>query len=136
MSRTNWTLLLLYLTGAAAYGGWRGPDFFSQWYAWCLLLPPFVWAAVTAVGQWRRNPYWFSVVSGLLLIGATVVGLGGQALLFAWAAAESSVRFSPEAAIRAGIAAAGTAAVLLLIARFWKQLAWSRQTDTTGENYS
>lgn len=123
MSKTNWTLLLLYLTGAAAYGGWRGADFFSQWYAWCLLLPPFVWAAGNAVGQWRRNPRWFSAVTGLMLIAAAVVGLGGQALLFAWAAAESSARISEAPGLRAGVAAAGKAAMLMLITRVWKKRA-------------
>jgi hypothetical protein len=121
ISHTNWTLLLLYLTGAAAYGGWRGPDFFSQWSAWCLLLPPFVWAAGHAVAQWRRNPYWFSIVTGLMLIMGAVVGLGIQALLFAWVAAESSKQISAEPTVRAGVTAAATAAVLALIARVWKK---------------
>src|SRR5262245_17273213 len=87
MSKLHLSLLMLYLMAAAGYGGWRGPDLWSGWGVWCLLLPPLAWAGLKAVGEWRRNPYWGTVQIGLVMTVVAVVAIGGQALLLAWAGA-------------------------------------------------
>lgn len=116
MSRLHFTLLVLYLTAAAAYGGWRGDDVWSGWGIWCLLLPPLAWAAVQDVAGWH-NPGRASVQIGLLLALLAVVAVGGQALLLAWMVAVATGRWSSEPAVRAaagaGLLAAGMALVLV-----------------------
>jgi hypothetical protein len=120
MSKLHWSLLALYLTAAAGYGGWRGRDLWSGWGVWCLLLPPLALAAGKTVGEWWRNPYWFTIKMGLAMTVFAVVFIGGPALLLAWSVAEGTERWSAVPAVRAiaggglGAAAGGLA---LLAAR-------------------
>jgi hypothetical protein len=98
MSKWQWSLLILYLTTAAGYGGWRGRDLWSGWGVWCFLLPPVAWAVLTAREWWRSGgPIRVAVVMG----GFGVVAVGGAALGFAWVAAEGTGRWSSDPAVRA-----------------------------------
>jgi hypothetical protein len=110
MGRLNRSLLILYLTIAAGYGGWRGGDVWSGWGIWCLLLPPLAWAVPKAVGDWHRNPSWLFVKIGLATCVVAVVAIGGQGLILAWVIAEATEKFSAVPAVRAGIGAALAAA--------------------------
>jgi hypothetical protein len=131
MSNVHWSLLPLYLMAAAGYGGWSGPDLWSGWGVWCLLLPPFVWAAVKAVGAWRRNPYWVSIKIGLAMTVVAVIAIGGQALLLAWMAAEGTARWSSEPVVRAITAVGLLAAVAALVwaAKAFEKRSQSRDAD-------
>ena len=116
MSKLNGSLLIVYLTAAAGFGGWRGPDLWSGWSVWCLLLPPLVWAALKAAGEWRRNPYWLSIKIGFVMTVVAVVAIGGQAVILAWVVGEGTARLSSKPAVRAiagvGLLAAVGAMVL------------------------
>jgi hypothetical protein len=134
MGRLHWSLLILYLTAAAGYGGWRGPDLWSGWGAWCLLLPPLAWTAVKAVGEWHRNPYRVSVKIGLVMTVAAVVAVGGQALALAWAVAEATGRWSSEPAVRAvaGVGLVAGAGALALAAKLFGKPAQPRDTNDSA----
>src|SRR5262245_23449014 len=101
MSNLNWSLLLLYLTTAAAYGGWRGRDLWLGWGVWCLLLPPIAVAAFQVVGEWRRNPYWGTIRIYLVMIAIGGACLGGAVLGLAWVVAEATERWSAVPTVRA-----------------------------------
>jgi hypothetical protein len=132
MSRFHWVLLLLYLTAAAAYGGWSGRDLWSGWGVWCLLLPPLAWAALKTVGDWRRNPYWVFVKIGLVMTVFSVVVMGGQALLLAWMVAEATARWSAMPAVRA-IAGVGLGAAVGALALAAKRAGHrTERRDTNG----
>jgi hypothetical protein len=116
MGKWHWSLLILYLIAAAGYGGWRGRDLWSGWGVWCFLLPPVAWAALVALGDWRRSPMGgTSIKIALVMGGFGVVGIGGSALGIAWGIGEATGRWSSEPAVRAisgvelGAAAAGMA---------------------------
>jgi hypothetical protein len=134
MTKFHWLLLMLYLTLAAGYGGWRGPDLWSDWGVWCLLIPPFVWAALKAIGMWRRNPYWVSIKIGLAMTVVAVVAIGGQALLLAWVAAEATTRWSADPVVRAITAVGLLAAVAALVwaAKAFEKRAQSRPATGSG----
>ena len=129
MGKLHGALLILYLTAAAGYGGWRGRELWSGWGGWCLLLPPLALAVFHAFGDWRRNPYGIFVVIGLLRIVAAVVTIGGPALLLAWLVAEATVQWSAVPAVRAALGGGSSAAATALALAFGKP-AGSR--DTTG----
>jgi hypothetical protein len=131
MSKLHWSLLLVYLMVAAGYGGWSGPDLWSGWGVWCLLLPPFVWAALKAVGTWRRNPYWVSIKIGLAMTVVAVIAIGGQALLLAWVAAEATARWSSEPAVRA-ITAVGLVAAVAALA--WAGKVFEKRPQSRDAN--
>lgn len=121
MSRLNWSLLIAYLTAAAAYGGWRGSDLWSDGIVWLLLLPPFLWATIKAVGDWWRNPYWISVKTGFMMTVFAIVAIGGQALVLAWIVSEATPRWSADPTVRA-IVGAGSIAAFGAIVWATKQL--------------
>jgi hypothetical protein len=106
MSKLHWTLLALYLTAAAGFGGWRGRDLWSAWGVWWFLLPPLAMVAGKTVAEWWRNPHWTAIKMGLLMSVFAVVFIGGQALLLAWSVAEATARWSSRPTVRA-IAAVG-----------------------------
>jgi hypothetical protein len=118
MSKLHWSLLVLYVTAAAAYGGWRGRHLWSGWGVWCLLLPPVVAAALTAFA-WRRKggPLGVGVVMG----GVSAVGIGGAALGIAWGVAEATGRWAGGTATNTANGAAFGAAGI--------GLAWAAQTS-------
>jgi hypothetical protein len=131
MSKLHWSLLMLYLMAAAGYGGWSGPDLWSGWGVWWLLLPPFVWAAVKAVGALRRNPDWVSIKIGLAMTVVAVIAIGGQALLLAWVAAEATTRWSSEPVVRAITAVGLLAAVAALV---WAAKAFEKRAQSRDAN--
>jgi hypothetical protein len=114
MAKLNGSLLVLYLMAAAGYGGWRGGDVWSGWGIWCLLLPPLAWAALKAVGEWLRNPYWVFIKIGLAMSAATVLTIGGPAVVLAVLVAEVTERWSPEPERRA-LAGVGLVAVAVAL---------------------
>src|SRR5262245_21209569 len=101
MTKLGWCLLILYLTVAAAYGGWRGRDLWQGWDVWCLLFPPIAWAALKVVGEWRRNPYSSTIQIALVMAVIGVACLGGIVLAFAWVVAEATERWSAVRIVRA-----------------------------------
>ncbi|MFO0965640.1 MAG: hypothetical protein U0793_08665 [Gemmataceae bacterium] len=108
MRTLHWSLLLLSLTVAAGYGGWLGPDLWSGWGVWLLLLLPIAWGTLTALREWRRGmPLRFAVI----LSGFGAIALGAALLGLAWAVAEGAGRWSLQPAVRAlvgaGFGAAG-----------------------------
>ncbi len=114
MGKLHWSLLILYLMAAAGYGGWRGPDLWTGWGVWCLLLPALAWGALTGLQWWRSGgPIQVAVV----MSGIGVVGLGAAVLGLVWAIAEATGRWSSEPAVRAifglGFGAAGGGLALL-----------------------
>jgi hypothetical protein len=118
MTRLHWLFLILYLTAAAGYGGWRGRDLWSGWGIWCFMLPPFAWAALLALGDWRRNPMgWTSLEIALVLGGFGAVGIAGSALGIAWGIGAVTGQWSWGPAVRAifgvGLGAAGGGLALL-----------------------
>jgi hypothetical protein len=131
MNKWHWLVLMVYLTAAAGYGGWRGPDLWSGWGVWCLVLPPLAWAALKAVGDWRRNRYWVVIKTGLVMTVVAVVAIGGQALVLAWAVAEATGRWSSDPAVRAvtGVGLGAAAAALVLAARHFGMPAEPRDTN-------
>jgi hypothetical protein len=136
VKKSAWFVLILYLSAAAAYGGWRGPNVWSDWDIWCFLIPPFAAAAFKAVVSWRHNPYWVSVKISLVVTLFAVVTLGGQALLVAWIAAAATSRLSSQPLVRAimgvGLLLAGFA--LVWVGKTFKQLAESRGTIASVDN--
>src|SRR5262245_53237082 len=108
MGKLHWSLLILYVTAASGYGGWRGPDLWSGWGVWCFLLPPVAWAAVVSVEWWRSGG---PVRVAAVMSGGAGVGIGASALGMAWGVAEATARWSAEPAVRAiigvGLGAAG-----------------------------
>jgi hypothetical protein len=106
MTKWHWSLLVLYFAVAAGYGGWRGPDLWSDSGVWFLLLPPLALAAGKAVVEYRRNPYGTFVVANLVWTLLAVVGIGGPALLLAWLVAAVTPKWSAEPAMRAAIGVA------------------------------
>jgi hypothetical protein len=90
----------LYMTGAAAFGGWRGQDLWSDWVIWCFLLPPLAWGVFKIIWEWRRNPYWLTIKVGLLMTGMLVVVMGGLGLGFAAIAANATVKWSASPTVR------------------------------------
>jgi hypothetical protein len=138
MSKLHWSLLALYLTATAGYGGWRGRDLWSGWGAWCLLLPPLAWAALKAAGEWCRNPYWIFIKIGLLMTVAAVVVIGGQALLLAWVIAEATEQWSAVPAVRAaaGVGLVAAVGALALAAKIFAKPTEPRDTngsENTGD---
>ena len=133
MTKLHWLLLMLYMMLAAGYGGWRGRDLWSDWGVWCLLIPPFVWAALKAIGMWRRNPYWVSIKIGLVMTAVAVVAIGGQALLLAWMAAEATQRWSADPVWRAIIAVGLIAGVIAL---GWAVKAFEKPAQSPDANGS
>src|SRR5262245_21423795 len=132
MNKFHWSLLILYLTAAAAYGGWRGPDLWSGWGVWCLLLPPFAVAAVKTIADGRRNPYAVPIAINLLRTILAVVSIGGPAVLLAWLVADATGRWSVEPIVRAmiGLAlGAGGGGLALLAARSRKA---AEQPEASG----
>src|SRR5262245_9961915 len=131
MRRLHWALLILYLTAAAGYGGWRGPDLWLGWGVWCLLLPPLAWAALNAVGAWRRNPSGVFLTIGLAMTVVAVVAIGGQAVVLAWVVAEATGRWSSEPAVRAltGVGLFAAAGALALAAKRFGKPAERRDTN-------
>jgi hypothetical protein len=115
MSKFQWSALILYLTTAASYGGWRGRDLWSDWVVWCLLLPPFVWGLGKTIIEWRHNPYWVFIKIGLVMTAVAVVTIGGQALLLAWLVAEGTERCSASPTVRAVTGAGMMAAVTVMM---------------------
>src|SRR5262245_47063467 len=102
MGKSHWSLLILYLTAAAGYGGWRGRDLWSGWGVWCLLLPPVVWVALIALSDLRRNTMGRTTVRmTLVMVGVGIVGIGGSAFGIAWAIGELTARWSPQPPVRA-----------------------------------
>jgi len=101
MSKLGWSLLILYLTAAAGYGGWRGRDLWLGWGATWLLLPPSALAAWNAVAEWRRNPHWGILRIHLVMAAFGVVALGGIVLALAWVVAEATAEWSAWPAVRA-----------------------------------
>src|SRR5262245_42820914 len=99
MGKLQWSLLILYLTAAAGYGGWRGRDLWLGWGVWCLLVPALVAAAVQLVGEWRRNPDWAIIKIHLVMAVVGVAALGGAVLGFAWVVAEATQRWSAQPAV-------------------------------------
>jgi hypothetical protein len=97
---------MVYLTATAGYGGWRGSELWSDWGAWCLLLPPLAVAVVKSAGEYRRNPYPALLAISLLWALLTVVGIGGPALLLMWLVAAVTPQWSGERYVRAIIGAA------------------------------
>jgi hypothetical protein len=100
MSKLSWLLMWLYMTGAAAFGGWRGQELWSDWVIWCFLLPPLAWGVLKIIGEWRRNPYWLTIKVGLLMTGMLVVVMGGLGLGFAAIAANATVKWSASPMVR------------------------------------
>jgi hypothetical protein len=98
MGKLHWPFLILYLTAAAGYGGWRGPDFWSDWGLWCFLLPPVAWTALTSLAWWRSGG---PIRVAVLMSGVAVVGIGASALGIAWGVAEATARWSAQPAVRA-----------------------------------
>jgi hypothetical protein len=132
MGKWHWSLLILYLTAAAGYGGWRGRDLWAGWGVWCFLLPPIAWAALVALGNWRRNPMGgTSIKIALLMGGVGVVGIGGSALGIAWGIAEATGRWSSEPAVRAivGVGLGAAAAGMALLAAKSRTAAEPRETS-------
>jgi hypothetical protein len=132
MGKLHWSLLLLYLTAAAGYGGWCGPDLWSGWGIWCFLLPPVAWAALLALGEWRRNPMgWTSLKIALVMGGFGVVCLGGSALAVAWVIAEATGQWSSRPAVRAifGVALGAAAGGLAWLAAQSRKPAETRETS-------
>src|SRR5262245_22075416 len=120
MGKLQWMLLILYLTAAAGYGGWRGRDLWLGWGVWSLLVPALVAATLQLVGEWRRNPSWGIVRIHLVMAVVGVAALGGAVLGVAWAAAGATQQWSAQPAVRAVAGAAlGAAAggLALLYAR-------------------
>jgi hypothetical protein len=117
MGKLQWSLLILYLTAAAGYGGWRGRDLWLSWGVWCLLVPPLVAGAFTLVGEWRRDPYWGIFKFHLGMVVVAVAALGGTVLGFAWLVAEATQQWSAQPAVRAvtggALGAAGGGLALL-----------------------
>ena len=101
MSKLGWSLLWLYMAAAAAFGGWRGTELWSDWGIWRFLLPPLAWGVLTVIGDWRRNPYWLTIKIGLLMTGLAVVVMGGLGLGFAAIAANATVKWSSSPPVRA-----------------------------------
>ena len=117
MGKLQWSLLILYLTAVAGYGGWRGRDLWLGWGVWLLLVPLLVTAALMLVGEWRRNPSWGIIRIHLVMAVVAVAALGGVLLGVAWLVAEATQQWSPQPAVRAVIggamgAAAGGLALL------------------------
>jgi hypothetical protein len=111
MGKLIWSLLALYLTAAAAYGGWSGRDLWAGWGVWCFLLPPAAWAAVTSFRWWRSGgPLRVAVV----MSAVGVAGMGASALGLAWVIAELTGRWSAGPAGRA-IAGAGFGAAAVAL---------------------
>ena len=115
MGKLTWTLLFLYLTAAAGYGGWRGRDLWLGWGVWSLLIPSLVAAAIILTGEWRRNPYWGIIKIHLLMAVVAAATLGGAILGVAWLVAEATQQLSAQPTARAitgaafGAAASGLA---------------------------
>jgi hypothetical protein len=131
MSKLHWSLLIVYLTVAAGYGGWRGRDLWSGWGVWCFLLPPVAWAAFVALRDWRRNPMgWTSIKLAFLMGGVALVGIGGSALGIAWMIGEATGRWSSEPAVRAtfGVGLGAAAAGLTLLGARSRRAAQPRET--------
>src|SRR5262245_38114124 len=131
MGKLHWSLLILYLTAAAGYGGWRGPDLWSGWGVWCFLLPPVAWAALTSLRWWRSGgPSRVAVV----MSGGAGVGIGASGLGIAWGVAAATARWSAEPAVRAiigvGLGAAGGG--LALLAAKSRQAAERREASGSG----
>jgi hypothetical protein len=101
------------MAAAAAFGGWRGPDLWSDWVIWCFLIPPLAWGVLKVFGDWRHNPYWLTIKIGLLMTGLAVVVMGGLGLGFAVIAANATVKWSSSPPVRAiesvALVAAGVA---------------------------
>lgn len=124
MTKLHWTLLILYLTAAAGYGGWRGQDLWSDLGIWCFLIPPILWALSIAIRDWRRNPMgWTSIKIALVMGGVGVVGLGGGAMCIAWSIATATPQWSNQPAVRASIGAAFAivASVLAFLGARWRK---------------
>jgi hypothetical protein len=135
MGKLQWSLLILFLTAAAGYGGWRGPDLWSGWGVWCLLLPAVAWVALLALADWRRNRMnWTSLKIALVLGGFGVVVMGGGALGAAWVVAETTSLLSSEPAVRAVIGVGLWTAVsgLALLAPKSRKAAEPRETSGSG----
>jgi len=137
MSRLQWFLWMAYLTAAAGYGGWQGPNFWSPWNVLCVLLPPFAWGALRVLGEWRRNSRLPFIVIGGVMTAFAIVGIGGQALLLAWAFAEMRGRWSVEPAVHVIIAmaiVASACALTMLAAKLRKpgELRKASHSESTG----
>jgi hypothetical protein len=101
MGKLGWSLLILYLTAAAGYGGWRGRDLWLGWGVWCLLAPPLAAAALQVIGECRRNPHWGIIRIHLVMAVFGVAALGGAVLVLAWVVAEATEQWSAQPAVRA-----------------------------------
>jgi hypothetical protein len=137
MTNVEWSFLILYLTVAAGYGGWRGGDLWLGWGVWCLWLPPIAWAALKIAGEWRRNPYWGTIRIALVMMAIGVACLGGTVLSLAWVVAEATERWSAVPALRAIVgvgmgAAAGGLAWLYAKSRQPAELREGREPDSSG----
>jgi hypothetical protein len=138
MGKLHWALLILCLTVAAGCGGWRGPDLWSGWGVWCLLLLPVAWGALTALRWWRSGgPLQVAVV----MSGFGIAGLGAAVLGIAWAVAEGTGRWSSEPAVRAifgvGLGAAGGGLAWLYATSRktsdWRETSGSKSTGGLAE---
>ena len=116
MSKLHWSLLILYLTAAAGYGGWQGRELWSGWGVWFLLLPLFTWETLKAIGEWRRKPYWVCVRFTLLKATLNIIMIGGFAVLLAWSSAWMTARWLEGPAVRAVVGALVAAVILILSA--------------------
>lgn len=101
MTRLHWALLVPYLTLAAAFGGWRGPEL--GWGVWCLLLPPLAWGAVATLPRFR-GAVPFRAVAVMTGFGAAALGAGAVGI--AWGVADATQRWSADPAVRAACGAA------------------------------
>jgi hypothetical protein len=131
MGKLPWSLLILYLTAAAGYGGWRGRGFWLGWGAWCLLVPPLVAAAILLVGEGRRNPPSGIIRIHLVMAVVAAAALGGAALGVAWVVAEATQQWSAHPAVRAvtGAALGAAAGGLALLSAKSRRATGPPQTD-------
>jgi hypothetical protein len=135
MGKLQGSLLILYLTAAAAYGGWRGPDLLSDWGVWCFLLPPLAWWAFDALAWRRRNG---PIQVALVMAVVAVVAIGGQALVLAWMAAEATGRWSSEPLARAlaGVGLLAATGALLWVAKTFGKPAKAREANGSVDTVS
>src|SRR3954469_25493237 len=108
MGTGRW-LLFGYLAAAAAYGGWRGPDLWSGWGVWAVLLAPAFWAAARALRTGSGMP----PVLRLAMPVPAAIDIGGPAVVLAWAAGAWLGQYLPDppgraaAGLALGLAACG-----------------------------
>jgi hypothetical protein len=129
MGKLGWLLLSLYLAAAAAYGGWRGPDLWSDWGIWCFLIPPLALAALKGAADWRQNPYPSSIKIGLVMTLAAVVAIGGPTLLLAWVVAAATSDSSSQPVVRAVL---GVGLLAAAFALGWVGKAFAKPAKAQG----